>query len=76
MKSIINLLEASTSYNDSWNLTFYFVLVLVLLIGIFWTYMQVFVKPKKKKEVLKENKIYQNNEDTIEESYKKDYKKN
>lgn len=76
MKSIINLLEASTSYNDSWNLTFYFVLVLVLLIGIFWTYMQVFVKPKKKTEVLKENKIYQNNEDTIEESYKKDYKKN
>lgn len=74
MCSIINLLEATASYNDSWNLTFYYVLALVLIIGSFWTYMQVFVKPHKKKESLKENTIYQNNEDIIEESYKDEYK--
>lgn len=73
MCSIINLLEVQTSYNDSWNLTFYYVLSVVLMIGFFWTYMQVFVKPKKKKEPLKENIIYQNEEDTIEESYKDEY---
>ena len=47
---MINFLEAATSYNDSWNLTFYYVATLALLIGIFWTYMQVFVKPKKNKK--------------------------
>ena len=68
---MINFLEAATSYNDSWNLTFYYVATLSLLIGIFWTYMQVFVKPKKDKKIkTKENTIYQNSEDTIEESYK------
>ena len=68
---MINFLEAATSYNDSWNLTFYYVATLALLIGIFWTYMQVFVKPKKDKKIkTKENTIYQNSEDTIEESYK------
>lgn len=41
---MINFLETVTNYNDSWNMTFYYILVLVLLIGIFWTYMQVFVK--------------------------------
>lgn len=68
---MINFLEAATSYNDSWNLTFYYVATLAFIIGIFWTYMQVFVKPKKnKKTKTKENTIYQNSEDTIEESYK------
>lgn len=77
MYNLFYLLEEVSSYHDTWNLTFYYVLVLVILIGIFWTYMQVFVKPlKTKKEKLNENIIYQNNEDTIEESYKKDYKSN
>ena len=68
---MINFLEAATSYNDSWNLTFYYVATLAFIIGIFWTYMQVFVKPKKDKKIkTKENTIYQNSEDTIEESYK------
>ena len=66
------LLEVSNTYNDtSWELTFYFVASLVLLIGIFWTYYNVFIKKnKKKKTELKENIIYNNPEDTIEESYK------
>ena len=68
---MINLLETVKNYNDSWNLTFYFIGALALLIGAFWTYMQVFVKPHKKKVVLKENVIYQNSEDTIEESTRK-----
>ncbi len=66
------LLEVSNTYNDtSWELTFYFVASLALLIGMFWTYYNVFVKKnKKKKTELKENIIYNNPEDTIEESYK------
>ena len=66
------LLEVSNAYNDtSWELTFYFVASLALLIGIFWTYYNVFIKKnKKKKTELKENIIYNNPEDTIEESYK------
>ena len=66
------LLEVSNTYNDtSWELTFYFVASLALLIGIFWTYYNVFIKKnKKKKTELKENIIYNNLEDTIEESYK------
>ena len=77
MSSIINILEAATSYNDTWNGTFYFVATIALLIGAFWTYMQVFVKPLKKKgkKRLEENIIYKNSEDTIEESYKEDYVK-
>lgn len=75
MSSIINILETSMTYNDSWNGTFYYVATLALLIGAFWTYIQVFVKPskKKKKKKLDENIIYNNPEDTIEESYKEDY---
>ena len=66
------LLEVSNTYNDTaWELTFYFVASLALLIGIFWTYYNVFIKKnKKKKTELKENIIYNNPEDTIEESYK------
>ena len=66
------LLEVSNTYNDtSWELTFYFVASLALLIGIFWTYYNVFIKKnKKKKTELKENIIYNNPEDTIQESYK------
>ena len=36
---MINFLEAATSYNDSWNLTFYYVATLAFIIGIFWTYI-------------------------------------
>ena len=66
------LLEVYNTYNDTyWELTFYFVASLALLIGIFWTYYNVFIKKnKKKKTELKENIIYNNPEDTIEESYK------
>ncbi len=62
----MNFLETVTKYDDTWSITFYYVLVLVLLIGFFWTYMQVFVKPLKKKKELKENIIYQNSEDVFE----------
>ena len=49
---MINILETVTKYNDSWNLTFYYIAALALLIGIFWTYLQVFVKPLKKKHMI------------------------
>ena len=51
---MFKILEAATTYNDSWNITFWYIAVLALLIGIFWTYMQVFVKPLKKQKNLKE----------------------
>ena len=63
---MINFLETVVKYNDSWNVTFYYVIVLIFLIGLFWTYLQVFVKPLRKKKQLKENIIYQNSEDVIE----------
>lgn len=63
---MIKILEAATTYNDTWNITFWYIVVLALLISIFWTYMQVFVKPLKKKTNLKENVIYHNSEDLIE----------
>jgi len=66
---MIKILEAAATYDDRWNITFYFVAALALLIGAFWTYMQVFVKPLKKKTVLKENIIYHNSEDLIEKNY-------
>lgn len=66
---MFNVLEATTKYNDSWNLTFYYILVLVILVAIFWTYLQVFVKGKgRKKNPNNQNLIYQNSEDTIEEN--------
>ena len=64
----MEILETVTSNNDVWSVTFYYVLVLVFLIGFFWTYLQVFVKPLKKKKPLKENVIYQHSEDIIEKS--------
>lgn len=80
---MLNLLENAVTYNDaSWEMTFYFVAVLALLIGMFWTYYNVFLKrrSKKNRKELTENIIYNNPEDTIEESYKdnkktKKYKK-
>ena len=69
---MLNLLENTVTYNDSsWEMTFYFVTILALLIGIFWTYCNIFLKKKKKKKKeLTENIIYNNTEDIIEESYK------
>ena len=70
---MLNLLENAVTYNDaSWEMTFYFVAVLALLIGMFWTYYNVFLKrrSKKNRKELTENIIYNNPEDTIEESYK------
>ena len=69
---MIELLEVVA--NDEWSMVFYYILVLVLLIGLFIAYLQVFVKPLTKKRPLKENIIYQHSEDIIEES-SKDYKK-
>lgn len=64
---MINFLETVQKYNDSWNMTFYYIAVLVFLIGVFWTYFQVFIKPLKKKKPLKENIIYNHSEDVIED---------
>ena len=78
---MIKLLEVVETYNDTWQITFYYIMVLIFLVGIFWTYMQVFVKKAKpQKKPLKENIIYQHSEDIIEEYdlpkiTKKNYKK-
>ncbi len=78
---MIKLLEVVETYNDTWQITFYYIMVLIFLVGIFWTYMQVFVKKAKpQKKPLKENIIYQHSEDIIEEydlprNAKKNYKK-
>ena len=68
---MFNIIEVTTAtYNDtSWQMTFYYIATLAFLIGAFWTYYQVFIKSKKKKQPLKENIIYNNTEDVIEESY-------
>ena len=73
---MFNIIEATTAvYNDtSWEMTFYYVATLAFLIGAFWTYYQVFIKSKKKKQPLKENIIYNNPEDVIEESGKNNKK--
>lgn len=73
---MFNIIEATTAvYNDtSWEMTFYYVATLAFLIGAFWTYYQVFIKSKKKKQPLKENIIYNNTEDVIEESGKNNKK--
>ena len=71
---MLNLLEVVE--NDSFSMVFYYILVLILLIGLFFTYLQVFVKPLSKKKTLKENIIYQHSEDVIEESYKDKKEKN
>ena len=63
---MINILEAVDLYNDTWLLTFYFVLGISLLIGTAWTYYQMFVKGEKKKQPLKENIIYNQSDDVIE----------
>ena len=63
---MIYLLEALNYYEDTWKITFYFVAALALLIGLLWTYYQVFIKGEKKKQPLKENIIYYNSEDIIE----------
>lgn len=63
---MINILEAVDLYNDTWLLTFYFVLGISLLIGTAWTYYQMFVKGEKKKKPLKENIIYNQSDDVIE----------
>ena len=63
---MFNIIETVNSYSDTWNLTFYYILVLIILIGAFWAYLQIFIRPFKKKKPLKENIIYQNTEDVIE----------
>ena len=72
---MFNIIEVTTTYNDaSWQMTFYYIATLAFLIGAFWTYYQVFIKSKKKKQPLKENIIYNNPEDVIEESGKNNKK--
>lgn len=63
---MINILEAVDLYNDTWLLTFYFVLGFSLVIGTAWTYYQMFVRGEKKKQPLKENIIYNQSDDVIE----------
>ncbi len=67
---MIYFLETTTKYSDNWSIAFYYLLALAILISIFWTYIQVFVKSLKKKKDLKENVIYQNSEDIIENADK------
>ena len=73
---MFNIIEVTTAtYNDtSWQMTFYYIATLAFLIGAFWTYYQVFIKSKKKKQPLKENIIYNNPEDVIEEAGKNNKK--
>lgn len=79
---IINLLESVETYNDtSWQMTFYFVSIIALLIGITWTYIKIFVKKKNKLNKnnttgIKNNPIYENSEDIIEETFNNKYFKN
>ena len=49
---MFNIIEVTTAtYNDtSWQMTFYYIATLAFLIGAFWTYYQVFIKSKKKKQ--------------------------
>lgn len=65
---MIYLLEAVDIYNDTWLLTFYFVLSISIVIGTAWTCYQMFWKRDKKllKTPLKENVIYNHSEDVIE----------
>ena len=61
---MIFILEAMDYYKDTWMITFYFVAALALMIGFIWTFIQYF--GKNKKEPLKENVIYNHEEDVFE----------
>ena len=62
---MINYLDAVNYYKDTWNITFYFIVAIALIIGIFWTILQA--NKKKKKDMLEENIIYNHSEDMIED---------
>ena len=62
---MIKFIETVNYYEDTWNITFYFLIALALLIGIFWTVFQSFKNSKSNK--LSENTIYNNPEDVIEQ---------
>ena len=63
---MINILETVDLYDDTWLLTFYFVLGFSLVIGTAWTYYQMIIKGDKAKKPLKENVIYNHPDDVIE----------
>ncbi|MBR3661255.1 MAG: hypothetical protein IKN63_05100 [Bacilli bacterium] len=62
---MLNLLEIAGSYDDSWRLTFYFILALVILLGLIWTVLQIYKKDKKNN---KTNVIYDKPYDAIEDN--------
>ena len=47
---MIFILEALSYYEDTWNITFYYVVAIALLLGLGWTFYQMYGKGEKKKE--------------------------
>ena len=73
---MINILEVVDLYDDTWLITFYFVLAFSFVVGMIWTYYQIVVKgDSKKKQELKENIIYNQTEDVME-TYDKTIREN
>ena len=62
---MLNLLEVVGLYDDTWKITFYFVLAVAILLGLVWTVLQVY---KNDKKANKTNVIYDKSYDAIEES--------
>ena len=74
---MIYILEMTDTFSDTWQITFYFVLALVILIATLWTFYQMHKNDKFNKK-LDENIIYnkpidliENMEDTIPKRKKK-----
>ena len=65
---MIKIIETVNYNKDTWNITFYFVAALAILLGLLWTVMQ---SKKNEKKDLNENIIYNNSEDLIENTLNK-----
>ena len=62
---MLHLIEiANNTYNDTWKMTFYYVLALAILLGLLWT---VYKEYRNEKKAIKTNEIYDKPYDAIEE---------
>lgn len=61
---MIKFIETVNYYKDTWDITFYFVVAVALIIGILWTVIKL---NKNEKKALTENIIYNHSEDLIEQ---------
>lgn len=70
---MFNILEVNSTFNDTWRMTFYFIVAIAILLGLLWTVFQLYKNDKKKNT---SNEIYDKSYDAIEEDNIKRKNKN